>query len=188
MKSLEQLFGSKTRVKLISLFLLNPERSFFVREITRKLNIRINSVRRELKILSKIGLIKSKLDGRKTFYYANKKFIFFEEFKSMAEKTGHSGDKISEVIKGLGTISFSCFSGTFTGNADTKVDLLLIGEIKKEKLKAFLKKMEREVGREINYTVLTDTEFAYRKKCKDKFLLDILSGHTVITENKPKSK
>lgn len=188
MKSLEQLFGSKTRVKLLSLFLLNPERSFFVREITRKLNKRINSVRRELKILSKIGLIKSKIDGRKTFYTANRNFVFFAELSSMVEKSGKPQDKISEVVKGLGKVSFSCFSGFFTSNPITRVDFLLVGDIDREKLLKFVKKLEREVGREVNYTILTNAEFSYRQKCKDRFLQDILSNHSVIAEIKKTKK
>lgn len=183
MNKLEQLFGSKTRVKLLSLLLLNPERAFFVREITRRLNKRINSVRRELEILTRIGLLKKKLEGRKTFYQANKKFIFFEELSSIVEKSGKPGDKISDAVKSLGDISFACLSGFFTSNFSTKVDFLIVGNIQKEKLKRFIKKLEKDAGKEINFTAFTDTEFSYRQKCKDKFLLDILSNNSVIIDN-----
>lgn len=54
----EQLFGSKTRVKLLSLFYNNPERPFYVREITRKIDEQINSVRRELQNLLNIGIVR----------------------------------------------------------------------------------------------------------------------------------
>lgn len=188
MKNLEQLFGSKTRVKLLYLFLLNPERSFFVREITRKLNKRINSVRRELKILSKIGLIKSKAEGRKTFYTVNRNFIFFDEFSNIVEKSGKPQDKVSEVVKGLGKVSFACFSGFFTSNPCTKVDFFLVGDIDRDKLLKFVKRLEREIGKEVNYTILTDAEFSYRQKCRDRFLQDILSSHSVITEAKKSKK
>jgi len=184
MNKLEQLFGSKTRVKILSLFLLNPERPFFVREITRKLNKRINSVRRELIILSKIGFLKKKSEGRKTFYSVNKDFIFFEELLVMVEKVGKPQDKLSEEIKSLGDVSFACLSGTFTGNKRTRVDLLLAGELDKEKLKKFVRRMEKDSGREINYTVLTDSEFAYRIKCKDIFILDVLSNYSVVIDNR----
>ena len=56
---IEQLFGSKTRVKLLQLFYSNPNRSFYVREITRKIDEQINSVRRELSNLLNIGIITS---------------------------------------------------------------------------------------------------------------------------------
>jgi len=180
MKKLERLFGSKTRVKLLALFLLNSERAFFVREITRRLAKRINSVRRELQILSSIGFLTKKTEGRKTFYQANKKFIFFKELQGMVEKSGTSEDKISEEIKKLGNISFAAWSGFFVGNQNTSVDLILVGNVKKDKLASFIKKIEQEAGQEINYTVLTENEFNYRKKCKDKFLKDILVSHAPI--------
>ena len=183
MKHLEQLFGSKTRVQVLSLFLLNPERSFFVREITRKLNKRINSVRRELIILSKMGFLKKKSEGRKTFYSVNRNFIFLDELSQMVEKVGKTGDKMSEVIKGLGDVSFACLSGFFTGNKNTKVDFLIVGDIQKDKFLKFIRKLEKDVGREVNYTALTDAEFSYRQKCKDIFLLDILSNHTIVIDN-----
>lgn len=182
MKKLERLFGSKTRVKLLSLFLLNPERAFFVREITRRLNKRINSVRRELQILSTIGFLKKKTEGRKTFYQANRKFVFFDELQQMVEKSGSTEDKISEDIKKLGEISFAAWSGFFTGNEHTNVDLVIVGSAKKEKVTRLVKKLEKETGKEINYTVLTGQEFAYRKKCKDKFITNILSNHATIIE------
>ncbi len=55
---LEQLFGSRTRVKLLKLFLNSPEKMFFVREIARAINSQINSVRRELLNLKDLGIIK----------------------------------------------------------------------------------------------------------------------------------
>lgn len=183
MKKLERLFGSKTRVKLLSLFLLNPERSFFVREITRRLNKRINSVRRELQILFSIGFLKKKAEGRKTFYQANKKFIFFEELQGMVEKSGSTEDKISEDIRKLGNIDFAAWSGFFTGNQETAVDLIIVGIAKKDKVTRFIKRLEKETGKEINYTVLTGKEFSYRKKCKDKFITGILLNHAVIIEH-----
>ena len=183
MNKLEQFFGSKTRVKLLSLFLLNPERAFFVREITRRLNKRINSVRRELEILTKIGFIKKKLEGRKTFYSVNPKFIFFEELSQMIEKSGKPSDKTSNVVKDLGEVSFACFSGFFTGNLRTKVDFLIVGEVEKDKLKRLIKKLEKDTGKEINYTILTEVDFSYRRKCKDRFLQDALFNHSIIIDN-----
>jgi predicted transcriptional regulator len=183
MKNLERLFGSKTRVKLLALFLLNPERAFFVREITRRLNKRINSVRRELQILSAIGFLKKKTEGRKTYYQANKKFIFFEELQAMVEKSGSTEDKISDDIKKLGEVVYAAWSGFFTGNEHTNVDLIMVGNVKKDKVTKFVNKLEKETGKEINYTVLTSQEFIYRKKCKDKFLTSILSNCAVIIDN-----
>ena len=70
----EQLFGSKTRVKLLQLFFSNPNRSFYVREITRKIDEQINSVRRELANLLSIGIISSDNNNNKLYYEVNQKY------------------------------------------------------------------------------------------------------------------
>ena len=80
---LEQLFGSRTRTKLLYLFLENPEDPFFVREITREIKERINSVRRELDNLEKFGLITSKTENQKKYYSLDKNFVLYNELKSL---------------------------------------------------------------------------------------------------------
>src|SRR5450631_4364786 len=75
---IEQLFGSKTRVKLLQLFYSNPNRSFFVREITRKIDEQINSVRRELSNLLSIGIILSDNTNNRLYYEVNQKYEYFE--------------------------------------------------------------------------------------------------------------
>ena len=79
----EQLFGSKTRVKLLQLFYSNPNRSFFVREITRKIDEQINSVRRELSNLLNIGIIVSENTDNKLYYEVNQKYEFYEPLRAI---------------------------------------------------------------------------------------------------------
>src|SRR5512146_3278392 len=80
---IEQLFGSKTRVKLLQLFHSNPNRSFFVREITRKIDEQINSVRRELSNLLSIGIITSDNTNNKLYYEVNQKFEYYEPLQQI---------------------------------------------------------------------------------------------------------
>src|SRR5579864_8453340 len=75
---IEQLFGSKTRVKLLQLFYSNPNRSFYVREITRKIDEQINSVRRELANLLNIGIITSDTTNNRLYYEVNQGYEFYE--------------------------------------------------------------------------------------------------------------
>src|ERR1700754_820790 len=79
----EQLFGSKTRVKLLQLFYSNPNRPFYVREITRKIDEQINSVRRELSNLLNIGIIVSENTENKLFYEVNQKYEFYEPLQQI---------------------------------------------------------------------------------------------------------
>src|SRR5215217_1245610 len=74
---IEQLFGSKTRVKLLQLFYGNPNRSFYVREITRTIDEQINSVRRELANLLSIGIIKSDTNNNRLYYEVEQDYQFY---------------------------------------------------------------------------------------------------------------
>src|SRR3990167_9594304 len=74
---IEQLFGSKTRVKLLRLFYANPNRSFYVREITRKIEEQINSVRRELSNLLSIGIITSEANNNRLYYEVNQSYEYY---------------------------------------------------------------------------------------------------------------
>src|SRR5207244_10299527 len=78
---IEQLFGSKTRVKLLQLFFSNPNRSFYVREITRKIDEQINSVRRELANLLSIGIINSDSQNNRLYYEVSQDY---EHYKPLA--------------------------------------------------------------------------------------------------------
>jgi hypothetical protein len=80
---IEQLFGSKTRVKLLRLFFSNPNRSFYVREITRKVEEQINSVRRELANLLSLGLITSDSSNNKLYYEVNQTYEHYEALRAM---------------------------------------------------------------------------------------------------------
>src|SRR5690606_13167920 len=82
---IEQLFGSKTRVKLLQLFYSNPNRAFYVREITRKIDEQINSVRRELSNLLSIGIISSDTTNNRLYYEVNQEF---EHYKPLAQIFG----------------------------------------------------------------------------------------------------
>ena len=72
---LKRLFTSNTRIKLLTIFLMNLDQEFFIRELTRKLDEQINSVRRELDNLKKMGFLRSKTKNRKKYYYVNKNFV-----------------------------------------------------------------------------------------------------------------
>src|SRR6188472_2093699 len=83
MNVIEQLFGSKTRVKLLQLFYSNPNRAFYVREITRKIDEQINSVRRELANLLSIGIISSDDANHRLYYEVNQAYHFYEPLKTI---------------------------------------------------------------------------------------------------------
>src|SRR4051812_29356734 len=117
----EQLFGSKTRVKLLQLFYSNPNRSFYVREITRKIDEQINSVRRELANLLSIGIISSDNNNNRLYYEVDQKYEYYEPLAAIFGN--HKMTKSSSVpteetqaqdLRILGNIDLALYTGQFT--------------------------------------------------------------------------
>jgi len=180
MKSpLARIFSSKTRIKILTLFLRNPGESFYVRELTRKLKERINSVRRELDNLSKMGLLKSTTKDFKKFYRVDPNFHFLDELRALFLKaTAAPKEKMAEQLNKLGQVDYACLSGTFT-RSPSKVDLFIVGKVSKDKMTGFIKKLEKEQEQEINYTIMDKSEFNYRKELGDNFISTVLDNEKV---------
>lgn len=177
---LEHLFGSKTRTKLLPLFLFNPQREFYVRELTRKISEHINSVRRELASLSKVGLLQSRERDKRRYYRVNTNFVLLADLKTLfSHAVILPQERLAKEVKKLGKISFACLSGFFT-QSPARCDLLLVGEPKRDRLAKFIKKLEEEQDHEINYTVMSVSEFNYRNNFYDRFIRSILDNQHVV--------
>ncbi|MFH0988206.1 MAG: hypothetical protein V1763_02440 [Parcubacteria group bacterium] len=182
----EQLFGSKTRVKLMRIFLDNPEKKFFVRELTRLSESLINSVRRELDKLVEMKFIKVQETKEKTeegglnakrFYYLNDKNLFqtdllnlFSKGKILIEK------KFLGQLRRLGDIKYLALGGFFVDDANAKTDVLIVGNLDQKKAGELLQRFEKQVSRPINYTIMDEEEYKLRENIADRFLEEIISN------------
>jgi predicted transcriptional regulator len=173
MSMLKRLFTSATRVKLLTIFLLNPEKEFFIRELTRELNEQINSIRRELENLKMLGLLKTKQKNRKKYYCINKDFSIYHELKSIVAKGISNKDEITQKIASFGKIDVLVLSGLFV-NKESLIDLLIVGEIDREKLEEYFN-YELETSRPVRFSIMSAEDYTYRVKCKDKFLTELLN-------------
>ena len=179
---IEQLFGSKTRVKLLRLFYSNPNRAFYVREITRKIDEQINSVRRELSNLLSIGLISSDTNNNRLYYEVSQKYEFYKPLstifgggtvtKKTEVKTADSGK--THPLQALGNIELAIYTGKFTRDDRSGVDIMVVGDVNKTKFDKFISDLETEEGHEIRYTLMPITEFTYRRQINDRFISSIL--------------
>lgn len=170
---LKQLFSSGARVKLLRVFLLSPDEEFFIRELTRKLNEQINSIRRELDNLKKIGLLKSRVRNRKKYFYINKEFLIFNELRDIFVKASSNDEQMGRAISKMGEVHFLLLSGKFVGKVSS-VDLLLIGEVDKKKLQKYLDETIT-AKKDIKFTIISKKDFLYRLECNDKFVKEILT-------------
>lgn len=197
----EQLFGSKTRVKLLQLFYSNPNRAFYVREITRKIDEQINSVRRELANLLSVGIIASDTTNNRLYYEVNQAYEFYEPLRSIfggagvavkgeesAEDTKKapvvaSGTEASK-LKALGNVEIALYTGQFTRDESSGIDMLIVGDINQHALQKFVTELEAQEGKEIRYTVMPAQEFGYRRQIKDRFITTVLASKKQVLVDK----
>jgi len=180
---LKRLFTSNTRIKLLSLFLSNPDEEFFIRELTRKLDEQINSIRRELDNLKQTGLLKTKSKNRKKYYYLNKDFILYSELKSIFNKASSNKEGIVKHLSQFGDLDVVVLSGLFV-DKESQIDILMVGNLDKEKLEDYFN-TKLQTKRSVRFSLMTREEYQYRRKCNDKFLHDILEDKdNIIALNK----
>ena len=183
---IEQLFGSKTRVKLLQLFYSNPNRSFYVREITRKIDEQINSVRRELANLLSIGIISSDTNNNRLYYEVNQSF---EHYKALSAIFGKGVIKQEEPVAGtedqpitstnlksIGNVELALYTGQFTRDETSGIDFLIVGDVNQTKLSKHIAELEEQEGKEIRYAVMSPQEFHYREQVNDRFLSMVLES------------
>jgi len=182
---IEKIFGSRTRVKVISLFTTGISRPYYVREIARAIDERLNAVRRELDILQKIGMLSSYENKRRKYYTLNQNFVLVKELTSIMSKAGPQiEDNLFKNVEKLGDVHFACATGLFTGAKNSPTDLLIIGHIDEQKLKYFARRIEQQIGNEITYTPITMNEYRYRRNFNDMFLRQIFSEPYTIIINR----
>lgn len=181
---IEQLFGSKTRVKLLQLFYSNPNRSFYVREITRKIDEQINSVRRELSNLLNIGIIVSENTNNRLYYEVNQKFEYYKPLqeifgggvKKSAPKKAKvaTGDETAGPdLSSVGHIDVALYTGQFTRDDSAGVDVLVIGDVNKNALQKYIDQLEAQEGKSLRYAVMKLPDFEYRRAIRDRFAVAI---------------
>ncbi len=178
---LEQLFGSRTRVKLLKLFLTLPTAPFFVREISRKVDEQLNSVRRELANLMNLGMITMAEQGDKKFYQLNTKFVLTDELKALLIKSQLLVEQdFIRRLKESGKIHYLALTGSFTGAKQSPTDILVVGKVDRSFLVRCIERFQRESGRELNFTVLSTREYNERLALGDKFLVTILNNPKIV--------
>ena len=188
---IDALFGSKTRVKLLHLFLNNPNRAFYVREITRKIDEQINSVRRELANMLSVGIIKSDSSNNRLYYEINQEYQHYEPLRAifadshLQSEVAASGEvnDWSKRLKPLGDIRVAIFSGSLVRGSSSELDVLLAGDVNKTQAKRFFKELEEEEGRSLNYTVMSYEDFYYRLSIKDRFITAITNGKFTVLQD-----
>jgi hypothetical protein len=190
---IEQLFGSKTRVKLLQLFCSNPNRSFYVREITRKIDEQINSVRRELANLLSIGIISSDDDKNRLYYEVNQDYEHYKALAAMfggqtlttdTAVKGEVKDDSFKDLKAIGNVELALLTGVFTRDTAVEVDFLVVGDVNHTQLDKYVAQLEAKEGKEVRYTAMSVADYQYRKQINDRFLAGVMGAKKQILIDK----
>lgn len=177
------LITSKSRIKLLTVFLTQPYDMLHVRECVRRTGDEINAVRRELQFLEKHGVLLREQRANRVYYSLDKNYSFYFDLLSLGSKTIGLGAEVLKNRVKLGKIKFAMFSGRFVRHikkSPDDVDFMMVGTVVLPELAILVRNEEQRLGTEINYTAMSEEEFRFRKKRNDPFLSVILAGTRVM--------
>lgn len=164
------------RQRLLAFYFTNPSARRHLRDLAAQLSIDPSNLSRELRRLELEGLFQSEISGRQKYFQLNRKYPLFNEVRGIVAKTIGAKFQIAGVLQKFKGIEEAFLYGSFARNqqdAVSDIDVLIIGNPGAESLAVAIRKLERQLGREINYTVLSRKEFTARRKRKDAFLENV---------------
>jgi DNA-binding transcriptional ArsR family regulator len=158
---IETLITSKTRVKLLIKFFLNPATSSYLRELATDLDENTNAVRVELNRLTEAGILIASRKSNRVFYAANPMHPFFSDLKSIVSKYTGLDRLMEEVVGYLGDLKKVYVIGDYAnGNDSGVIELLMTGNVRVDYLKNLIERMEMEISRKIQCTAVTEEQAA----------------------------
>lgn len=170
---LQHIIPSKARKKILELFFHHPGENYYLRRVVRETTEEVNAVKRELDILADEKLLLREKRLNKVYYALNKNYQLYDEFLRIFTKTSLLPTLVYKNLSKIGKIKFIALSTKYAKNVIIKEDeiyLLMVGIIVVAEVEAIIAEVEKEFGRSINYTVMTEDEFTFRKKNNDPFI------------------
>jgi len=167
---------SKARQRLLVYYFTNPTARHHLRALAERLSIDPSNLSKELGRLERDGLFRSEVSGRQKYFQLNREYPLFDEVRGIVAKTIGAAPLIAQTLKKIEGLGEAYLYGSFARNqqdAASDIDVLVIGTPREEVLAETMRKLERRLGREINYTVLTRKEFESRRARKDAFLENV---------------
>ena len=169
-------FRSKARQRLLAYYFTNPTARHHLRDLAARLGIDPSNLSKELGRLEREGLFRSEVSGRQKYFQLNRDYALFDEVRSIVAKTIGVVPLLAQSFKKIEGIEAAYLYGSFARNqqdAASDIDVLVVGKPKSDALAEAVQKLERRLGREINYTVLSGKELESRRARKDTFLENV---------------
>jgi Fe2+ or Zn2+ uptake regulation protein len=192
-QKVDKLFGSRTRAKLLRLFFSEPSRTYYIRELSENIKEQVNSIRRELDNLREIGVVVEHNVSNKIYYGLDKNFEHFSSFYNIFNKRVNKIINVTQDIDQSAEVWERYLAPVrpmvnalllLKRRKDDDIDLLVVGDDISDRLSRWAVELERKIGREINYAILSQNDFLYRTSVRDRFLIDCLNGeYTVVVDD-----
>ena len=169
----------KTRQGILAALLVQPEKSWYLAELARRLGVPSSSLQRELQDLTEAGILKNHRQGHMAYYQANTESPIFPDLRGLLLKTAGLVDVLADTLKPLAAqlqlvfVYGSMAGGTADSASD--IDVMVIGRVAPAELALPLRRARELLGRPINPTVYTPAEFAKKRAAKDHFLSQVLT-------------
>ena len=167
---------SEARRRLLAYYFTNPTSRLHLRDLAERLGTDPSNLSKELRRLEREGLFGSEVSGRQKYFQLNREYLLFDEVRRIVEKTIGAVATIREALKKIAGIDEAYLYGSFAKNRQdfaSDIDVLIVGVPREETLAPVVRKLERKLGRELNYTVLTQKELESRRAHKDAFLENV---------------
>ena len=180
-----KLFGSTARVKLLRLFLFNPRLSYTVPDAAQRSRVPERAARREINLFCSAGLVKrARLRSAGARYGLNPEFAYLAALQNLLLNAPARGADIAERLRSSGVIKLVILSGIFLGEWEGRLDVLVVGDrMKEKKLRAAVRRLESELGKEVRYSLLSSEQFFYRMGLNDHLVRDVLDyPHKIVLD------
>ncbi|MFH1846532.1 MAG: nucleotidyltransferase domain-containing protein [Candidatus Omnitrophota bacterium] len=177
-----RIFKSKTRLALFRLYFTNTDKEHYLRELERELLIPVSMIRKELMSLEKSGVFKQSKKGNLCYYSLNKNYPLYNELKNIAFKTIGIQNALAEILSPFDGIKTAFIYGSYAknaANANSDIDLFIIGSINEDSLLPSINKLEKVLHRDINYCLYSHEDFEKKKKEKDPFLQNVIENKKI---------
>ncbi len=163
---IDRLFGSRTRVVLLTKLLMEPSRTYYLRELSAELGVPYSMLHKEKENLVGLGVLLEEKRGKVNLLHVNSGLPYYAELRGLIMKTSGTAWVLGESLRGLGGIRYALIYGSVAAGGEgpaSDVDLLVVGEVDEESLLRAVAGAEGEIGREVNYILWGVEEF--RERC-----------------------
>lgn len=173
---------SKTRTKILKHFFSNKNEKYYLRQLERTLGIHVANIRRELISLEKMGLFRKEKKGKEVYYFLNTDLAIFEEINKIISKTIGMEAVLGRELQKVKGIKICFIYGSVAKSREdalSDIDVFIVGEVKEDDILKAVRKLEKELSKEINYTIFTEADLLKGIKEKKIFLKDVLEGNKI---------